>query len=354
MYNNNRRTKMFYADIERKQLGRGVQAPTGAQLSPVNDRTLEGLSTRGVRWPTNEPLDIVEERSNASSTDRPLQKAETIAEPSEETFKHPLPKAHKDQYKGSVTLLDLGGEVRVVQKRGLSELYAARQLHKDNVHGIISQLNDIRHENLVAAIETFTEGSNSYIVIDKMLLSLHQVVRSPPIPSAEEIGVIMGQILDGLIYLQNKGLAHGALNCLGVLIDETGNVKLTTHELFIQTSREAIAKDMKSIAEISMMLMQKYKLDNGKVGVEKVEPWKNSGILDFLSYTTSCEGCVDLRQDPFISSLWKKGFGWPKEKLRGLVEIARLTVPRNFRYNEKSAIHSRHFEPTHHFSAYGR
>lgn len=56
---------------------------------------------------------------------------------------------------------------------------------------------------------------------------------------------------------------------------------------------------MKSIAEISMMLMQGYKLDNGKIGVEKVEPWKNSDILSFLSYTTSCKGPSDLQQVSF-------------------------------------------------------
>lgn len=188
MDNNNRRTKMFYADIERKQLGRGAQGPTGAQLPPATDRTLEGLSSKG--RPTNEQPNIAEEVSNTSYIGRPIQKAEL----SIEAYTHPLPKEQKDQYKWSVTLLDLGGEVRVVQKRGFPEHYAARQLHKDNAHRIISQLTEIRHGNLVAAIETFTEGSNFYIIVEKMLLSLIQIVRSPPIPSAEEIGVIMGQV----------------------------------------------------------------------------------------------------------------------------------------------------------------
>lgn len=53
---------------------------------------------------------------------------------------------------------------------------------------------------------------------------------------------------------------------------------------------------MAGIAEISMMLMQKYKLNNGKVGVEKVEAWQNSDIIDFLSCATSSTAAVELRR----------------------------------------------------------
>lgn len=186
MSKNNRRTHMFYADIEHKRLDGGVQGPTSVQLSPAHDRTLEGVSSRGVRGHTNEKKVPHVKR-------RTTKNAEIIPE-LEETYTYPLPKTDKDQYNGTVTLLDLGGEVRVVQKRGLSGHYAVRQLHKENAHRIISQLTEIRHKNLVAAIETFTEGNNIYIIVDKMLLSLIQIVLSPPIPSAEEIGVIMGQV----------------------------------------------------------------------------------------------------------------------------------------------------------------
>lgn len=49
-----------------------------------------------------------------------------------------------------------------------------------------------------------------------------------------------------------------------------------------------IARDIEGVTEICMALMQKYKLDIGKVGV--------GDVADFLSSTTSGHGAMELRQ----------------------------------------------------------
>ncbi|KAK0761660.1 hypothetical protein N5P37_005642 [Trichoderma harzianum] len=249
---------------------------------------------------------------------------------------------YKEQYKGNITLLDLGGEVNVVRKKGSSEYFTARRLNKDKINNL-----ELRHENLITAIELFTEGNIVYAVAENMFLSLSQIVKSPPFPTADEIGIIMGQvrllshshsddILDGLVYLRDEGFFHGALSCLDVLINESGSVKLTTHKAFTRISPDAVDEDKKGFADICMMLMQKYTLGNGKVGVQNTERWKNSPhIIPFLSSTTSCHRVTELREHPFVSSLWSPESGWPRNILRGLVLTAQFTVRRDFRHSEE-------------------
>lgn len=179
MSNNDKRaTQMF---ISRQELlGKGARQLINRSLPTID----EGI-------PQN--LKRVKQHNN-----RFTKIARTNTKQPEEIFKGLFSsdqgEPYKDQYKGNITLLDLGGEVNIVRKKGSSEYFTARRLYKDNADNILTQLNEMRHESLIAAIEVFTEGDNVYIVADKMLLSLTQIVKSPPFPSAEEIGIIMGQV----------------------------------------------------------------------------------------------------------------------------------------------------------------
>lgn len=179
MSNNDKRaTQMF---ISRQELlGKGTRRPINRPLLPINEGIPQSLKRAGQH--PNPDAKI----------------ARTNPKPSEETLKRPFPihqgESYKLQYKGNITLLDLGGEVNVVRKKGFLEYFTARRLYKDNAGDVLIQLTEMRHENLVAAIEVFTEGDNVYIVADKMLLSLMQIVKSPLTPRDDQIGTIMGQV----------------------------------------------------------------------------------------------------------------------------------------------------------------
>lgn len=68
------------------------------------------------------------------------------------------------------------------------------------------------------------------------------------------------------------------------------------HDMCVHASSEAKAKDLKDLATITMRLMQKYTLNGGKVGVENLDRWRDSDILDFLSSITSATGASQLRK----------------------------------------------------------
>lgn len=177
--NTARHTRLF---ISRQELSGGTaQRPIVQQAPSANERLMLNRNLKA--------------SSYANESSRTLK---TILLPIDEQPKnHSLINRegrYRDLDNGKLTLLDLGGEVTLIRKKGLPEYYAARQLHKDKANGILSQLAKIRHENILAAIETFTEGKNIYMVVDKILLSLIQIVRSPPTPNAREIGTIMGQV----------------------------------------------------------------------------------------------------------------------------------------------------------------
>ncbi|KAL7940558.1 kinase-like domain-containing protein [Trichoderma barbatum] len=316
----NRATQMF---ISSQELRKGAERqPNNGSLPPIDEDIPQSLKRR--RQDNNRIAKVAR-----IDTKRPGQTLKRL-------FPYNQGELYQDQYKGQITLLDLDGEVNIVQRKGSSEYFTARRLHTENANNLLFQLNEMRHENLIATIEVFTEGDTIYIVADNMPLSLKQIVLSPPIPTAKEIGTIMGQVLDGLVYLLDKGFVHGTLNCPNVLINANGSVKLTTHNLFSKVSEKTIAKDRDGVAEICMKLMQKYKLDIGKVGVRNIEHLGNSDILDFLSSTTSCYGAKELRQHQFISGLWSPESGWPRNILRGLVLTTELSVPRNFRHSAEA------------------
>lgn len=173
-----RHTRLF---ISRQEISGGTaQRPNAQQAPSANERLM------------------LNRNLNASSyTDKSSKTLKTILLPIDEQPDHSLINGkgrYRNLGKGKLTLLDLGEEVTLIKKEGIPEYYAARQLHKDNAIEILFQLANIRHENILTAIETFTEGENIYMVVDKVLLSLVQIVRSPPTPNAREIGTIMGQV----------------------------------------------------------------------------------------------------------------------------------------------------------------
>ncbi|KAK3369556.1 hypothetical protein B0T24DRAFT_532759, partial [Lasiosphaeria ovina] len=73
--------------------------------------------------------------------------------------------------------------------------------------------------------EVFYIGNVFSAVFIFIPLSLFDIAGNPLINEIRLVS-ILGQILDGLSYLERKGLKHGQLTYLHVLIDYEGRVKI--------------------------------------------------------------------------------------------------------------------------------
>ncbi|ODA75786.1 hypothetical protein RJ55_08686 [Drechmeria coniospora] len=240
------------------------------------------------------------------------------------------------RYKKILTLLDFAGEIIVSRKKASLEMVGVTLINTVKEDETLEWLRKLRHGNIVAAFEAFSTETALYVVYEEMHIPLEHIVKSPAFPSSEEIGTILGQILDGLIFLETHGRTHGSLNCDNVLLHRTGLVKLgdgAQYDSFVPATSEAKVSDLKELATITMRLMQKYALDNGKVGVENPTHWRESQILDFLSSIMSATGPRQPRRHFFLHQIWRKGSRWPVEALCDLITVAQHTVPRDYRWS---------------------
>jgi hypothetical protein len=81
------------------------------------------------------------------------------------------------------------------------------------------------HPNSVSLKEIFDIDGVSTASYEFMPLSLSEVAGNPLLEELD-LASILGQVLAGLSYLEEKGLEHGRLACSNILIDLDGSVKL--------------------------------------------------------------------------------------------------------------------------------
>ena len=109
------------------------------------------------------------------------------------------------------------------------------------------------------------------------------------------------QVLDGLSYLERKGLEPRRLECSNILIDCSGNVKLCMSLfLSVRISRQLTVAGMhegcvpwghgqlfRDLSHVVMFLMQGYAKEDGAVGISDLQRWPSDSLaVEFLSATT--------------------------------------------------------------------
>lgn len=106
----------------------------------------------------------------------------------------------------------------------------------------LEMLQQIRHSNFVAVLESFRDQDGFYAIFEYVSISLDQIVASPPYPTELQLAAILGQvsqvgipmhrslrqILNGLTYLDSQDLVHGTLACSNILLDSEGVIKICT------------------------------------------------------------------------------------------------------------------------------
>ena len=58
----------------------------------------------------------------------------------------------------------------------------------------LRMLHHIRHDNFATVLESFRFEGSFYVILERLPISLVQVVASPPYPSEQELAAIMGQV----------------------------------------------------------------------------------------------------------------------------------------------------------------
>ncbi|KFY99856.1 hypothetical protein V500_01248 [Pseudogymnoascus sp. VKM F-4518 (FW-2643)] len=151
--------------------------------------------------------------------------------------------------------LDLNGFVTVAQRKARhSGFVAVRAFPVAAAKKTLYMHRRVQHANIVEALGAFTTETLFFIVLKHMPFSLDQI-----------------QILDGLVFLEREGLEHRSLDCLNIVLNTKGNVKIANQQCCNKRLRN-----------------QEPCNDNRAVGVENLDRWPlDSDAVTFLLETTS-------------------------------------------------------------------
>ncbi|KAH7111053.1 kinase-like domain-containing protein [Dendryphion nanum] len=224
--------------------------------------------------------------------------------------------------------LGVGDHIHVAERKSPPfDIVTIRSWSGPHIEDKLHVLQRIRHPNFVSAFDAFRFEQSLYIVFEHMPISLQHVAGNPYINELR-LASILGQILEGLAYLETKGLEHGSLTCSNVLINLDGYVKIADQEYCHNRSLgSAKPYDIRALGLITMELMQGYVKDDGAIGVDDLHRWPDgSDAVGFLSETTSACSVGELMKHPLMR------LPWQKEKLKGLTSLANLWARRDYKY----------------------
>ncbi|MCJ1473170.1 hypothetical protein MMC13_001821 [Lambiella insularis] len=189
----------------------------------------------------------------------------------------------------------------------------------------VVMIHGIRHDNIVTVLETFRHEGSFHVVLERIPISLVQIVASPPYPGEQELAAILGQILEALAYLSSRGLEHGSLGCSNILLSAEGDVKIADQECCrrVAPAGNTGVRDVRALGVIMMELMQKYVKEDGTVGIENLDRWpSDSAAVGFLSATTSTSSVQELLKHRLLQCDWRKDW------LEWLVDWANVSAYR--------------------------
>ncbi|KAM3563045.1 hypothetical protein ARSEF4850_002512 [Beauveria asiatica] len=158
-----------------------------------------------------------------------------------------------------------------------------------NVDGHIHAIRQVDHQQFVQAQRIFSVQNELFVTFEFMPVSLAEVEGNPLLDDLQ-LASILGQVVDGLLYLKNNSLGHGQLTCSNILVDMHGNVKLWGQEFLHDHFN--LKETMHSIAVITMRLIQGYAKEDGRIGLDM--PDRCPLGFDFLSALDQMTSIEDL------------------------------------------------------------
>ncbi|PYH75445.1 hypothetical protein BO82DRAFT_324045 [Aspergillus uvarum CBS 121591] len=216
---------------------------------------------------------------------------------------------------------ELAGPTIVAENiKNPSKIIHIREFSKHKADLWIDVLRCTYHPNIVYANEIFRDHGLTYFVVDDYPLTLENLVACNILPSELQLASILRQILDGLSYLLDQGFEHAALTCSNILIGQDGAIQIAALEHCTRRQlNQSHTQSIRSIADITMLLMQKYLKPGKVIGIDNLH-WQ-SEALEFLSATASVVNVQDLKR----LSLFKK-HQCSKDSLLTLTRLAFYTT----------------------------
>ncbi|KAG1049582.1 hypothetical protein G6F43_008097 [Rhizopus delemar] len=129
-----------------------------------------------------------------------------------------------------------GGSVRLIRRSTDGKTFAVKQFRKrglnepekEYVKKVTAEFcigSTLHHPNVIETLDIIQEGQNFYEIMEFAPNDLFNIVMSGKM-SREEIACCWRQLLSGVEYMQQMGLAHRDLKLDNMVLDERGIVKI--------------------------------------------------------------------------------------------------------------------------------
>ncbi|KAM9873937.1 serine threonine protein kinase [Verticillium dahliae] len=150
--------------------------------------------------------------------------------------------------------------------------------------GLWNDGRQIQHRRFLAYDEDILFNGDLLALAQFMPVSLAELAGSPLINELV-LASIIGQVLEGLSYLEGKGLEHGRLSCSNIFVDASGNIKLSEYEYCQPRSKPSW--DIRALGRIMMKLMQGFNNDGDEIDLDDPTRWpSDSDAIDLVHLTT--------------------------------------------------------------------
>ncbi|OHT16140.1 CAMK family protein kinase [Tritrichomonas foetus] len=131
---------------------------------------------------------------------------------------------------GSFSVVFLVHHVSTHEKFAMKVVNRARMIEASTIYQLEQELRIMEtssHPNIVKLQEIIYSPENVYIIMELCKCDLLSEIADNGILDKYEINRLFSQILNGLSYLHNKGIAHHDLKPENILLDKDRNIKLT-------------------------------------------------------------------------------------------------------------------------------
>ncbi|KFY78643.1 hypothetical protein V499_02246 [Pseudogymnoascus sp. VKM F-103] len=220
--------------------------------------------------------------------------------------------------------LNLGGYVRIVADLSPPyNLLMVKRLEGPDAAQRVRMLRRVRHQNFHSMVECFNFEGSHYAVFHHLPLTLDNIVYSPPYPTELELAAALAQVRPATImgrladwYRLSKGSST------------EGDIKIAGQERCREMTPPggASSRDMVSLMNITMKLMQKSAYENGAGGAHDMERWPaDCKAVDFLAKVQVARSFDELLD-----------LSWKKDDLKWMVDLAAVSSHRGFRYHEQA------------------
>ncbi|GAA5797889.1 hypothetical protein HPULCUR_003285 [Helicostylum pulchrum] len=129
-----------------------------------------------------------------------------------------------------------GGSVRLIRRSTDNKTFAVKQFRKrspnepekEYVKKVTAEFcigSTLHHANIIETLDIIQEGQNFYEIMEFAPNDLFNIVMSGKM-SREEVACCWRQLLSGVHYMQQMGLAHRDLKLDNMVLDERGIVKI--------------------------------------------------------------------------------------------------------------------------------